>query len=156
MAGSPINPLPLPEFAKVDLRPLVAKIERDIREMLGRMQPFADQFHRSSIAQEVLEEIQRAEAKHGRHAGMPDGTGPDIDPPSISGHFTSAERWAIECKRLTDFHTSQGTCTRLDILLEEVAEAAEQDDLGALRAELVQVAAMAQAWIFDIDGRLEE
>lgn len=39
------------------------------------------------------------------------------------------------------------------MLLEEVAEAFAESDDARLRAELVQVAAVAQAWIESIDRR---
>jgi hypothetical protein len=42
----------------------------------------------------------------------------------------------------------------LTILLEEVFEAAGEEDISRLRTELVQVAAVAVAWIEDIDSRL--
>lgn len=49
-----------------------------------------------------------------------------------------------------------GTLSWEDILLEEVAEAVDEahgDDQDALREELKQVAAVAVAWIEDIDWR---
>ncbi|MEY9934267.1 hypothetical protein ABH926_008932 [Catenulispora sp. GP43] len=39
------------------------------------------------------------------------------------------------------------------MLLEEVYEALAEVDPAALRAELVQVAAVAAAWVEDIDSR---
>jgi hypothetical protein len=42
-----------------------------------------------------------------------------------------------------------------DILLEEVFEAMAESDFFALRKELIQVAAVAVAWVEDIDRRLQ-
>jgi hypothetical protein len=111
------------------------------------------------IAAEILQEVGRAEAKHGRQRGIPDGTGPDALFPQVQGRIepvpVTAAEWALRCKYDTDKNAAAGRVTRFDILLEEVAEASEQDDLGALRAELLQVGAMAAAWIADIDERIE-
>jgi hypothetical protein len=46
-----------------------------------------------------------------------------------------------------------GTLTWSDILKEEASEAFAEGDPAKLRAELVQVAAVAAAWIEDIDSR---
>ncbi len=46
-----------------------------------------------------------------------------------------------------------GSGTWRHILEEETAEAYAESDLGRLRAELIQVAAVAVAWIEDIDRR---
>lgn len=59
-------------------------------------------------------------------------------------------------RRLCQAHFADGRGTWLDILCEEVAEAADEAFDGhtkRLRAELVQVAAVAVAWIEAIDRR---
>src|SRR5690349_12466759 len=86
------------------------------------VQPLADHLHRSSIAQEVLAEIVRAEAKHGRQTGIPDGTGPDEMFEQLRYRVDAdtpppASEWALLCKFITD---SRPQATRFDILLEEV------------------------------------
>jgi hypothetical protein len=48
---------------------------------------------------------------------------------------------------------AEKTLKWVDILEEEVAEAAAESDPAKLRAELVQVAAVAVAWIEAIDRR---
>lgn len=48
---------------------------------------------------------------------------------------------------------AQGKATWWDILYEEVMEASAEEDWRKLRAELVQVAAVAVAWIEDGDQR---
>lgn len=47
----------------------------------------------------------------------------------------------------------RGHLTWRDVLAEEVAEAFSEEDVDALRKELVQVAAVAARWIEDIDRR---
>jgi hypothetical protein len=53
----------------------------------------------------------------------------------------------------TDRKLADGTATWLDVVLEETYEAFAETDPALLRAELVQVAAMAIRWINDIDQR---
>jgi hypothetical protein len=94
------------------------------------------------IAAEFLAEVSRSVRKHGTtDVGIPDGTG---------------EIWAENAtmaKALTDSHAADGTLTWVDILREEVFEAFAETDPALLRAELVQVGAMAAKWIESIDGR---
>lgn len=47
-----------------------------------------------------------------------------------------------------------GQVTWADILVAEVAEAISADDIDSLRAELVQVAAVAVAWVEALDERI--
>lgn len=75
----------------------------------------------------------------------PDGTGLALPEP-----FRGA---ADQARRLCQHHARQGTVTWRHILMEEVAEALEAPDPAALRAELVQVAAVAVAWVEAIDRR---
>ncbi|WP_344865700.1 hypothetical protein [Planomonospora alba] len=72
---------------------------------------------------------------------VPDGTGPQ--------GAAAAER----AKGETAAAAADGTLTWRHILVEEVLEALAEDDPGALRAELVQVAAVAAKWIQAIDRR---
>lgn len=55
-----------------------------------------------------------------------------------------------------DKATQDGGLTWNLILAEEVYEALAESDPAALRAELVQVAAVALSWINDIDSRGEQ
>jgi hypothetical protein len=55
--------------------------------------------------------------------------------------------------RVSDGNASLGLLTWLDILKEEVYEAFAETDPALLRAELIQVAAVAAAWMEDIDSR---
>lgn len=56
-----------------------------------------------------------------------------------------------QCRERADLLAEMGQLTWADILMEEVAEALDADNLGDLRAELVQVAAVAASWIESID-----
>ena len=75
----------------------------------------------------------------------PDGTGPAHDP--IVGLL------ADRARGLTTSAAEQGSLTWRHILREEYAEAAAEADPAKLRAELVQVAAVAVAWIEALDRR---
>jgi hypothetical protein len=56
-------------------------------------------------------------------------------------------------RRACQYEAGAGHPTWRSILFEEVAEAIAETDPAALRAELVQVAAVAAAWIEGIDRR---
>lgn len=98
--------------------------------------------------QRVLEDVRaeraRQDAKWGtdRIATLPDGTG-------RSGDATEAEARKIAC----DVARREGDITYRHVLEEEVAEALAETDPALLRAELVQVAAVAVKWIQGIDMR---
>ena len=69
---------------------------------------------------------------------------------------TSAARYAAtreNSRTWCDSQASKGEVTWLDILREEFYEAAAEGDVKRLRKELVQVAAVASAWVEDIDSR---
>ena len=91
----------------------------------------------------VQSERERQDAKWGEQ-NHPDGTG-----------GARYARQAMAARRDCQFAASDpGLGARWDlILLEEVHEALAESDPAALRAELVQVAAVAVAWIGAIDRR---
>ena len=92
---------------------------------------------------EVDAERQRQIARFGDQ-DHPDGTGSAID-----------RKRADEARRHCDHTTRTGRLTWNDILTEEGCEALAESDPDLLRTELVQVAAVALAWIFDLDSRTE-
>jgi len=96
---------------------------------------------RHPILDEIAAERARQVAKWGEQ-NHPDGTGGH-------GRLRDADAARRECQR----QFAEGTGTWLDILDEEVAEAYAEEDPAALRAELIQVAAVAVAWIEAIDRR---
>ena len=68
--------------------------------------------------------------------------------------FTGPAAYVADCARMnTEQLASEGYVTWLDIALEEFAEVAAESDPQRLRAELLQVAAVAVAWIEAIDRR---
>lgn len=94
-----------------------------------------------TVLGEVLEERHRQEALWGEqnHA---DGTGALWR----AGHADAAR---LQCQVASEL----GVITWADIFEEEVAEALAESDLERLREELVQVAAVAVAWVEAIDRR---
>lgn len=96
------------------------------------------------FAREITRERLRQLDKFGdqRH---PDGT---------SGH--NFARLADEARRSCQRATQNETLTWFHILREEFWEAMSETDPAKLRTELVQCAAVVQAWISDIDRRAED
>jgi hypothetical protein len=92
------------------------------------------------VLADVLDELAQAEAKFpDQH--LPDGTGrpgdddmAKLDRAKCQANGPDEDNWR-------------------DVLQEEVSEAFAETDPKLLRAELVQVAAMAVRWIKDIDSR---
>ncbi len=111
--------------------------------------------HTESVLQEVLEERHRQEAKWGEQ-NHPDGTGP-ARMPLLATDVNLDLRTGAELARILrtkcNVTHARGDGTWLDILLEEVGEAMAESDPAKLRAELIQVAAVATAWAEAIDRR---
>lgn len=80
---------------------------------------------------------------------------PDVHPdPNYAYDLEPAEYY----KGQTDRHAREGNINYLDILLEEVAEAADEAKAGnrdALRTELIQVAAVAVKWVEILDRQAQ-
>lgn len=93
-----------------------------------------------NVLNEIEDERDRQDAKWGEQ-NHPDGTSPVKFGPI-------AEHYRDECDR----NHKVGFGTWLDILLEEVYEAAASSG-SELREELIQVAAVAAAWVEAIDRR---
>ncbi len=91
--------------------------------------------------QEVANERARQNIKWGDQ-DHPDGTG---DAPAVAA--------AVFAKAETNKAAEQGTLDWRLILDEEVAEAFAESDRVKLRTELIQVAAVAIAWVEAIDRR---
>lgn len=100
------------------------------------------------VCEEVCDERARQDARWGEQ-NHPDGTHPD-NPWVFTGPASYvAEVARANCNRLA----AEGFVTWRDILLEEIAEAFAEADPAKLRAELIQVAAVAAAWAEAIDRR---
>ena len=107
----------------------------------------------SRVLEEVSHERARQDAKWGEQ-NHPNGTGDDRLLPRLAHTFDgratmgtlaySARNW---CQSLAE----DDACTYAAILLEEVGEALAERHPAALRAELIQVAAVAVAWVEKID-----
>jgi hypothetical protein len=74
-----------------------------------------------------------------------------IDGTREYGHYD--QQTALAAKAACQLRAGAGCTTWRAILWEEVAEAFAEEDPALLRAELVQVAAVAAAWIEAIDRR---
>lgn len=109
----------------------------------------------TAIADEVHAEIHRAWVKFGPQYDLPNGhpwtcAGEPGTGPLAALPFPSSTRARLTVEQLA----AAGELAWADILLEEVCEANEEDqDPAALRAELIQVAAVAMRWVDAIDHR---
>ncbi|WP_435233323.1 hypothetical protein [Micromonospora aurantiaca (nom. illeg.)] len=102
----------------------------------------------------VLYEISRERGRQDEKWGEQnhtDGTGPAIVWSYSGPAAYVADSARAECERLF----AEGYGSWRDILTEEVAEAYATNDTSELRAELIQVAAVAVAWIEAIDRRAQ-
>ena len=93
------------------------------------------------IFSEIDEEMNRADAKFGPQYELPWGTGGVIFP----SYRNTARK---QCQDAAE----SGTCSWQLILQEEVYEAFAETEPELLRAELLQVAAVAVRWIDAIDA----
>ena len=103
------------------------------------------------VLEEVSEERARQDQKWGEQ-NHPDGTRDDR---RMLADVT-LPTWGTVCylaRERTDHLNAAGEATYLDIMLEEVAEAFSESDPTRLRAELIQVAAVAVQWVEAIDRR---
>jgi len=108
--------------------------------------------HSEAVLAEVLAERVRQIAKHGVQSHLPDGTGPQKR--LVGASHAELEVWMkARTKAASQNEGGNGSITFEHILTEEWAEAIAEDDPVKLRAELVQVAAVAVQWIEAIDGR---
>jgi hypothetical protein len=94
-----------------------------------------------AFAEEIDAERQRQLAKFGEQH-HPDGTGLPVYQHSANRYREHADRAA-----------ASGVLAWRDVLLEEVYEALAESHTADLRAELLQVAAVCQAWVHDLDTR---
>lgn len=109
------------------------------------------------VLEEVSQERVRQDSKWGVQ-NHPNGTGDDVallhGRPLPQPHARVAVTMgtlAHTARAVTDQAANLGTVTYADILLEEVGEAFAESDPARLRAELIQVAAVAVAWVAKID-----
>lgn len=103
-----------------------------------------------SVLSDVAAERARQDEKWGEQ-NHPDGTGPQVAHGFLGRMAEHAEHARDACQAAA----AVGECTWRHILLEEVYEGLAEADPARLRAELVQVAAVAVQWIEAIDRRAE-
>lgn len=118
-------------------RDAVGVLRQLVEVIGGQDHPDAD------VIASVVAERARQDAKWGapHDPARGDGTGEQYEPR------------ARHAKLRTDAHAAAGRLTWMDILAEEVAEAFAESDPVRLRAELVQVAAVAVKWVRVLDSR---
>ena len=115
---------------------------------------------RLDVLCEVQAERVRQAGKHGDQSHLPDGTAPDAtlyDLPAFRGAARADDlaRWAkARTQAASQNEGGDGTITFEHILTEEWAEAIAERDPAKLRAELIQVAAVAVQWVQAIDRRM--
>lgn len=97
------------------------------------------------VLNEVFAERERQEAKFPDQHDLPDGTGQD--------HSAVVAKIA---RAACDEAHKAGRLTWRHILCEEYAEAVAEVDRDKLRAELIQVAAVAVKWVEWLDRRSEK
>ena len=108
-------------------------------------------YHTAGVLGEVFEERGRQDARWGEQ-NHPDGTGPDVDH-EAPGNFYFAGEGLELARDLIDAHVEDGDLAWIDILDEEYWEVAGEGDTQKLRTELIQLAAVAVAWVQAIDRR---
>lgn len=107
-------------------------------------------FAGSKVLLDVADERLQQTAKWGEQ-NHPNGTGPAKLPMPYGSGSWSAAVAAERLKLITECASQVGQCTWLHILREEVFEAFAEDVPAKLRAELIQVAAVAVQWVEAID-----
>lgn len=126
--------------AQRDPDPDIARSIHD-EELAVRREELRRRYRQAHILREVASERDRQDAKWGvQH--HPNGT-------NSVRYGQDRELSRVLC----DAAARQGVVTWRHILLEEVYEAFAEDDPAALRAELVQAAAVIVNWVEDIDAR---
>lgn len=110
----------------------------------------------NAVLNEVLRERRRQEEKWGEQ-NHPSGTGVGHVQQLVDGMKAEREKThglatlGEYARNLTDALAKGGGLTYSEILWEEVCEAMEEADSARLRLELVQVAAVAVAWVERLD-----
>ena len=97
---------------------------------------------------EIGEERARQDAKWGEQ-NHPDGTGPKV----AWGRLAHAEDHVRDARLACQSAAARGDVTWRHIAQEKIYEAFAETDPANLRAELIQVAAVAVAWVQAIDRR---
>ncbi|WP_432135852.1 hypothetical protein [Streptomyces sp. bgisy154] len=105
---------------------------------------------RAAVLANVNDELARQDTQWGEQ-NHPDGTGPRT--PAIVGTLCWAEEAAGRARLACQTAARKGKTTWRLVFAEEALEALAEDDPARLRAELIQVAAVAVNWAEAIDRR---
>lgn len=105
----------------------------------------------STVLVEVTHELINQDDKWGEQ-NHPNGTGPMyLFWPAVASKSFTYGPLAEKAKQSTDNAATHGGLNYADIFVEEVFEALAEEDPQKLRAELIQCAAVAVAWVEKID-----
>lgn len=116
---------------------------------INHIEPAGDRRHLVAVLAEVADERDRQDHRWGQQ-NHPDGTGPRVP---VAGRLCFAQDAATEARHACERAAAEGSVTWEKVLREEFCEAVAEDDPARLRTELVQVAAVAIAWVQAIDRR---
>lgn len=120
--------------------------------MIGKQTPQSMIDVLADVRNERMNQI----ARYGPQNDLEDGSGPST---RWLGPYTGDSAWDAEeilRQDYEDYEEETGVVTWTHLLREEVAEALQESDLTRLRAELIQVAAVAVSWAESLDYRAEE
>ncbi|MDR2896009.1 MAG: hypothetical protein LBV30_05105 [Propionibacteriaceae bacterium] len=138
-------------------------LDEEPRRMLGDLlRQTGERDHQAGrrVLAEVDDERDRQHSRWGDQSQLPDGTGPDelhhVSYPCDESVGWTYHDWRGDRQSEAEYLAARGTLTFAAILQEEVAEALAESDPGRLRAELIQVAAVAVQWVEAIDTRLSK
>lgn len=106
-----------------------------------------------NVLSDVRAERARQFARYGNNEDLDDGTGRDV----VWFNEIPAQGAEILLRNAYEaYEAEHGKPTFRHLVLEEVAEAMQESNPARLRAELLQVAALAVSWIEKIDSRIPE
>jgi hypothetical protein len=109
------------------------------------------------VLSDVAEERHRQRQRYGLNRDLEDGTGPDVRWLAGAGReldLSTAAALEGSLRAVYEQHEQRhGRPTWRHLVLEEVAEAFAESDPVRLRAELLQVAALAVSWVETLDAR---
>lgn len=121
-----------------------------VREEAQRQARVASAVGTERVLEDVRAERTRQRERYGLNAATPDGTGG-----AWLGPYTADDAYEIEQALREDYSlfALESPVTWVHLLREEMAEAFAATDPAQLRAELVQVAALAVSWCERLDAR---
>lgn len=106
-----------------------------------------------NVLSDVRAERARQFARYGTNEDLLDGTGPEVE------WFATYRAEDIEKSLRAQYEAHEnefGKPTFRHLVLEEVAEAFQENNPRRLREELLQVAALAVSWVEKIDARIPQ